>query len=69
MSELEKRKHVRILLKGEKHTVKEIGSIVGVSKLTVYNIISKLSREISLEQKPGGGRPPKLIQKIKKSVV
>ena len=40
-----------------------------MSERTVYNIISKLSREISLEQKPGGGRPPKLIQKIKKFVV
>ena len=69
MSELAKRKHIKVLLEGKKHTVKEISLIVGVSTRTVYNIISKLAGEITLEQKPGCSRPPKLLQKIKKYVV
>ena len=67
---MSKRNHIRMLLyEGKKHSVKEISGIVGMTVRTVYNTISKLKSEMTLQHRPGAGRPAKLIKTIKKYVV
>ena len=68
MSEIEKRKHVMILLDGKKHSTKEISRIVGVSLSTVYDILSRLKKGLSCERKVGNGRPSRQLPMIANSV-
>ncbi|KAI6659448.1 Zinc finger MYM-type protein 1-like [Oopsacas minuta] len=68
MCQTEKREHAIILLKGNKHSVKEISRNVGVSLSTVYNLKSRISECLPIERRKRSGRPGKLLPLITKSI-
>ena len=59
MSQIEKRRQVRLLLEGKKHSQKEISKIIGVSLSTVYVLKAKLANDDSFERLKGSGRHSK----------
>ena len=65
MSREDIRKQILTLSEGEKHSVKEISSIIGVNRTTVWRVLKRHNSTGTVEHRKGAGRPAKLYQSVK----
>ena len=65
MSREDIRKQILTLSEGEKHSVKEISSIIGVNRTTVWRVLKGHNSTGTVEHRKGAGRPAKLYQSVK----
>ena len=59
----------RFTLNTKKHPPKEISKILSISLATVYRVIKRIESEISSCHQKGAGRPSKITNQVKASLV
>ena len=65
MSKEDIRKQILTLSQGKKHSFKEISSIIGVNRTTVWRVIKRHNSSGTFSHRKGGGRPAKLHLSVK----
>ena len=69
MSQIKKRNEIVTLWNSNLHNPKQISLALDVSLATVYLVIRRISQQQSLDHRQGTGRPAKVFQYIKRSII